>query len=42
MNSPSVAKGHEVVIEIGGIPIAVQTADAGFVTLLTRPLWRIT
>lgn len=35
MSSPSIATGHEVVIEIGGIPIAVQTGDAAFVTLLT-------
>lgn len=34
MNSPSVAAGHEVVIEIGGIPIALQTDNAGFVSLL--------
>jgi hypothetical protein len=28
------AEGHEVVIEIGGIPIALQTTDAGFVDIL--------
>ena len=36
MNSPSVATGHEVVIEIGGIPIALQTDNAEFVNLLNR------
>ena len=25
---------HEVIIEIGGIPIALQTTDAGFVDVL--------
>jgi hypothetical protein len=34
MNSSSIATGHEVVIEIGGIPIALKTDDAEFVKLL--------
>jgi hypothetical protein len=34
MNFPVVATGHEVVIEIGGIPIALKTDDAEFVKLL--------
>lgn len=36
MKSPSQAKGRDqdVVIEIGGIPIALETTDAGFVDIL--------
>ena len=35
MKSSSSGTGHEVVIEIGGIPIALQTTDSEFVRLLT-------
>jgi hypothetical protein len=35
MKSSSCGAGHEVVIEIGGIPIALQTTDSEFVRLLT-------
>ena len=34
MKFPTGAQDHEVVIEIGGIPIALETTDAGFVDLL--------
>ena len=34
MKLPTGAEEHEVIIEIGGIPIALQTTDAGFVSLL--------
>jgi hypothetical protein len=32
--NPSTSTCHEVVIEIGGIPIAIETADDGFASLL--------
>ncbi len=34
MKLPTAAEQHEVVIEIGGIPIALQTTDPGFVSIL--------
>ena len=34
MTLPSIAAGHSPVIEVGGIPIALQTDDAEFVSLL--------
>ena len=36
MQFPSDSTTHEVVIEIGGIPIALQTTDAGFVRILNH------
>src|ERR1017187_5484387 len=35
MKPSSCGTGHEMVIEIGGIPIALQTTDSEFVRLLT-------
>ena len=34
MKLPRPQKAHEVVIEIGGIPIALETSDSDFINIL--------